>query len=147
MQDSINIQGIALTSQKIIRTDGGEVLHGLKKNDDNFYGFGEAYFSTINYGEIKGWKRHSEMVLNIVVPIGKIKFVVYDDRLNSATYSKFQAITISRENYLRLTLQPMLWFAFQGLSKNSNILLNIANIEHGSDEVDKKDIGFFTFEW
>ena len=87
------------------------------------------------------------MVLNIVVPIGKIKFVIYDDRRNSATFSKIQAITLSRENYLRLTLQPMLWFAFQGLSKNSNILLNIANIEHGSDEVDKKDIGFFTFEW
>ena len=68
------------------------------------------------------------------MPIGKIKFVVYDDRLNSSTFSKFQAITISRENYLRLTLQPMLWFAFQGLSKNSNILLNIANIEHGSDK-------------
>ena len=80
MQDSTNIEGIALTSQKIIRTYGGEVLHGLKKNDDNFYGFGEAYFSTINYGDIKGWKRHSGMVLNILVPIGKIKFVVYDDR-------------------------------------------------------------------
>ena len=99
MQDSTNIQGIALTSQKIIRTDGGEVLHGLKKKDDNFYGFGEAYFSTINYGDIKGWKRHSEMVLNIIVPIGKIKFVVYDDRLNSATFSKFPS-----DNYLKRKL-------------------------------------------
>ena len=147
MQDSTKIEGLVLTSQKIIRTEAGDVLHGLKKSEQNFYGFGEAYFSSINYGEIKGWKRHSEMVLNVIVPIGKIKFVVYDDRLNSATFSKFQAITVSRENYLRLTLQPMLWFAFQGLSKSSNILLNIANIEHGSDKVDERDISFFTFEW
>ena len=37
----------------------------------------------------------------------------------------------------------MLWFAFQGLSKNSNMLLNIANIEHGSDKVDKRDVDFY----
>ena len=41
----------------------------------------------------------------------------------------------------------MVWLAFQGISKGSNILLNIANIEHGSDKVDKRDIDFFEFEW
>ena len=147
MTNNINIEGVSLTPQKIIRTNGGEVLHGIKKNDDSFYGFGEAYFSTINYGDIKGWKRHSEMVLNIVVPVGVIKFVIYDDRSNSSTFAKFQAITISRRNYLRMTLQPMLWLAFQGIGKDSNILLNIANIEHGSDKVDQRDIDFFNFNW
>ena len=69
------MKALHLTSQKIIRTDGGDVLHGLKKNDDNFYGFGEAYFSTINYGEIKGWKRHSEMVLNILCLLEKLSLL------------------------------------------------------------------------
>ena len=141
------IEGISLIPQKIIETDGGYVLHGIKKSDNNFFGFGEAYFSTVNYREIKGWKRHSEMVLNIVVPIGKIKFVIYDDRPNSSSYNKFQEIIISRDNYQRLTLPPMLWLAFQGISKNSNMLLNIANIEHGSDDVAKRQIDYFDFEW
>ena len=43
-----------------------------------FSEYGEAYFSTLKFGEIKGWNMHERMVLNLIVPIGKVIFVIYD---------------------------------------------------------------------
>ena len=66
-----------LTPLRIIGVKGGDVLHAMKDTDDGFSGFGEAYFSSIEKGCIKGWKKHTNMTLNIVVPVGVIKFVFF----------------------------------------------------------------------
>ena len=77
------IDGVYLTQLKDIGTNGGSVLHAMKKSDDGFRGFGEAYFSVVDYGIVRGWKRHREMTLNLVVPVGEIKFVLIDDGQSS----------------------------------------------------------------
>ena len=46
------IDGVQLTALKIINLENGDVLHGMKKNDLGFNGFGEAYFSEIKYNKI-----------------------------------------------------------------------------------------------
>ena len=53
--DEINIEGVILTPLKKIHHPKGDVLHGLKKSDAEYSSFGEAYFSTINNGEIRIW--------------------------------------------------------------------------------------------
>ena len=78
---SNKIDGVILSPQKIINTVGGNVLHVIKNQDKTFSGFGEAYFSLVNNGVVKGWKRHTKMIMNLVVPIGEIQFV-YVDLLN-----------------------------------------------------------------
>ena len=40
--------------------------------------FGEIYFSNINSLCIKAWKKHKIMTLNLIVPIGKVRFVFHD---------------------------------------------------------------------
>ena len=72
------LDGVTLTPLKKIGHPKGDIFHAMKASDEGFSGFGEAYFSTINKFEIKGWKKHTKMILNLVVPIGEIKFVVYD---------------------------------------------------------------------
>ena len=79
------IEGLMVTRLNIIGVDGGDVLHAMKSFEHGYDGFGEAYFSTIESGIIKGWKRHREMVLNLVVPIGAVRFVAFDDRKESST--------------------------------------------------------------
>jgi len=72
------MDGITLTSLKQITHPKGDIYHAMKASDDGFSGFGEAYFSTVNKNDIKGWKKHTEMTLNLVVVIGEVEFVVYD---------------------------------------------------------------------
>ena len=92
--DEVNIDGVILTPLKKIIHPKGNILHGLKKNDHGYAGFGEAYFSTIRHNEIKGWNYHKEMTLNLIVPIGEVTFVIYDDREKSHSKGAFFTFSI-----------------------------------------------------
>ena len=135
-----NIEGVIVTPLRTINGESGKVLHALKQQEVSFRGFGEAYFSTVNMNAMKGWKRHRRMILNLIVPAGIIKFVLYDDRQDSTTFGTIQEIVISPENYQRLTVPPGIWMAFQGLGNAENILLNIASIEHDPLEAENLPI-------
>jgi dTDP-4-dehydrorhamnose 3,5-epimerase len=141
------IDGVKLTSLPIINVEGGDVLHVIKSSDMGFNGFGEAYFSTIKCGSIKGWKLHRKMVLNLVVPIGEVKFVIFDDRVNSITRGHFTEIVLSRKNYFRLTIPPKLWVGFKGIDACDSIVLNIANIPHDSNEADHLELNDIYYKW
>ena len=124
------IEQVLLTPLRIITGESGNVMHALKQQEESFQGFGEAYFSTVRAQAVKGWKKHRRMILNLIVPAGAIKFVLYDDRLGSVTYQTIQEIVLSPANYQRLTVPPGIWMAFQGIGESDNILLNIASIPH-----------------
>lgn len=135
------MDGVILTPLKQIYHPKGDIFHAMKKSDIGFDSFGEAYFSTINQNDIKGWKKHTKMTLNIVVPVGNIEFVVYDE--NS---KEFFSTKLSHNNYQRLTVKAGLWMAFRGLEEH-NILLNLASIEHDPNEAINIGIEEIKYEW
>ncbi len=139
------IKDVIVTHLDIIDTPGGDVMHAMKESSDGYAGFGEVYFSKIDKSAIKAWKRHKRMTLNLVVPIGEVKFVLFDDR--DASNTCFQEVTISRDNYCRLTVPPMVWMGFQGLENGGSTLLNIASIEHDLGEVDRLEIDKINYNW
>jgi len=139
------IKDAFITPLDIIDTIGGNVMHAMKSSSVGYTGFGEAYFSQIKFGAIKAWKRHNEMTLNLIVPVGKIRFVLFDDR--KELNRQFQEFVLSKDNYCRLTIPPKIWMGFQGLSHNESILMNIANIEHNPLEVDRIDVKEIEFNW
>ena len=141
------INGVSLTALKIIELSDGNVLHAIKKDDPGFTGFGEAYFSTVNPSSIKAWKRHNEMTLNLVVPVGKIRFVIFDDRNGSTSFGEFYQVILSKDNYMRLTLPPKVWVGFQCVGDQTAMLLNVASIPHVPEEADKKAIEEINFNW
>ncbi|WP_264535062.1 dTDP-4-dehydrorhamnose 3,5-epimerase [Flavobacterium sp. N1736] len=146
--DKITIQGVLLTPLKRIHNPKGDVFHGMKKSDVGYAGFGEAYFSTINFEDVKPWKKHFNMTLNFVVPLGDIRFVIYDDRENSSTKNTFFDVTLGENNYQRITIPPGVWVAFSGAGKNYNLLLNLADIEHDPNEIERKlDLSEIIYSW
>ncbi|MCD7942793.1 MAG: dTDP-4-dehydrorhamnose 3,5-epimerase family protein [Bacteroides intestinalis] len=135
------IEGVKLYSLKHIVVPKGDVYHALKSTDEGYVGFGEAYFSQIEAGAVKGWKRHNQMTLNIIVPIGAIKFVIYDDREGSATYGKFEEVVLSAvDNYQRLLVFPGLWMDFQGVGEGVSMLMDIIPEPHDPQEASRKEL-------
>ena len=132
---------------KIVSVDGGDVLRGLKSSETGYNGFGELYFSEVNFGKIKAWKKHNKMVMNLIVPCGKVKFVFYDNRDISKITKKYQEIVISKSNYKRITVPPNIWFGFKGIGKENNLVVNLSNIEHADDEVERKQINELNYQW
>lgn len=142
------IDGVTLHEEKQITVPKGNIFHAIKSNSEGFCGFGEAYFSQIERGAIKGWKRHNRYTLNIVVPLGSIRFVIYDDRDGSSTKGQFEDIVISvKDNYKRLTVAPGLWMAFQGIGDGISMLMDVIPETHDPDESDKKDIHEINYIW
>lgn len=141
--DTVNIEGVIITPLKRIYHPQGDIYHGMKKSDSGYTGFGEVYFSTIMYNEIKGWKKHIEMTLNLIVILGQIEFYIYDNRQKSTTSNVLQKVILSPKNYYRLTIPPELWMAFKGIDKNINMLTNIANMEHRPEEIERIELNEF----
>ena len=133
------MDGITLTPLKKILHPKGDIFHAMKVSDKGFSEFGEAYFSTVNKNDIKGWKKHTEMILNLVVVTGEVEFVVHDG-------DDFFNVKLSKKNYQRLTVKPNLWLAFRGLD-NENMLLNLASIEHDPNESENVDLDIFNYSW
>ena len=127
---------------QIIENINGSIMHALKKSDLGFNGFGEVYFSQVKYRNIKAWKKHKRMTMNLVVPEGSVRFVFYNEKEKN-----FKEYKIGENNYCRLTVKPSIWFGFQGLGKGKNIVMNIANMEHDPNESERKDVSDLHYLW
>ncbi len=139
------LDGVLLTPLKHILHPKGDVFHGMKVSDPGFNGFGEAYFSTIHAGDIKPWKKHLRMTLNLVVPVGKIRFVLFDERVGSTSCGCRMVVELGPDNYQRLSVPPGIWMAFEGLDSGLNLLLNLANLEHDPDEMERTELEQFEY--
>jgi len=139
------IEGLIITKEDIIELEAGNVIHAIKDTSPGFYNFGEAYFSKINNERIKGWKRHSKMILNLLVPVGKVTFVVC--KLKNGSIYDFEKFELSSENNYRLTIPAGIWFAFKGMHSPYSLILNVASIPHDSDEVENCNLDQINFDW
>ena len=129
-----------LYKTKKISTGKGYVLRGLKSSEEDFFSFGEVYFSVLSKDEIRAWKRHKEMICNLLVPEGNVKIVL------GTSQSNLEEVFIGEKNYFRLTIPNGFWFGFKGLDKK-NIIANIASIEHHPDESENKPLESFNYKW
>ena len=132
---------ITVTPQKRISVSGGDILHAMKKSDSGYMGFGEAYLSLVEFGAVKAWKRHLMMTLNLVVPVGRVRFVFINSK------GQVQEEIAGEDQYVRLTVPPGIWFGFQGISEGAALLLNIANIEHSPEEIERRELNEFEYDW
>ncbi len=138
----VSLDSICVTPLQRIPTGGGDVLHAMKQSDPGYAGFGEVYFSCIDAGTVKAWKRHTRMTMNLVVPVGHVLFVFRVDDEDG-----FRVEEIGEDRYARLTVPPGIWFGFKGLSKPQSLLMNLANIPHNPAEVDRCLLTEIKYDW
>ena len=139
----VSLNDIIITPLQRITTDGGDIMHAIKASSPGFKKFGEAYFSWTDEGAIKAWKKHQNMTLNLVAPLGEIR-LVFSLGNNK---NEYRVEDIGEKRYIRLTVPPGIWFGFQGRASKSSLLMNIADIEHDSSEVLRKPVSAFSYDW
>ncbi len=136
------MEKVLVSTLKKIPTEGGDIYHALKTCDNGFNGFGEAYFSNIEFNNIKAWKRHLNMTCNLIVPHGKVRFVFFDENIVTN-----KIVDVGVDNYCRITVKPKTWFGFKGLNSPSSLILNISDIPHNPQEIERKDVNSIKFDW
>lgn len=130
-----NIQGVEIHPLKEFYDERGAVLHMVRVDSPYFRKFGEVYFSEVSPQKIKGWKRHKRMTQNFAIPKGKIRLVLYDSRASSPSHGVVDVHLIGRpDNYSLISIPPMIWYGFQGISEDTALVVNCADFPHDPDE-------------
>lgn len=111
-------------------TESASVIKVYSEGCDGYRGFGEAYFSVLTKGYSRPFKRHKSMALNLVVMEGSFEFKFSLDL--TTTVAQIFLADYTR----RITVEPMIWFSFTGLS-DRNVIMNLANIRHDENEIER----------
>lgn len=131
------IDGVLVTELRQICDARGAVLHMLRCDAPEFTRFGECYFSEVQPGAVKAWKRHRAQTQNLAVPAGQIRLVMYDDRTASSTYGQLQIVELGRPHaYLRVRIPPGVWYGFACVGATPALLANCADLPHDPAESD-----------
>lgn len=128
-----------ITPLRRIVDDRGAVLHMLRDDSDVFERFGEIYFSTVNPGAVKAWHLHHEMTLNYAVPVGTIRLVCFDDRPASPTCGNLVELEIGEDNYVLVTIPPMVWNGMACRGDTAALVANCATVHHSPEEIERLD--------
>jgi dTDP-4-dehydrorhamnose 3,5-epimerase len=142
---TMKLADILVTPLRRFENVGGDVLHAMKQSDAGYAGYGEAYFSWVSSGAIKAWKRHTQMTMNVVVPVGQVRFVFRCVNTDGADEFRVEHIGLNR--YARITVPPGVWFGFKGLDANQSLVLNIASIAHDANEVERLALTDINYDW
>jgi dTDP-4-dehydrorhamnose 3,5-epimerase len=133
------IEGVAVHPLRRIPDERGMVMHMLRADAPHFERFGEIYFSTVYPQVVKGWHLHRRMTLNYAVVSGMIKLVLYDDRADSPTRSQVMELFVGDQNYVLVTVPPLVWNGFKGVGTTSAIVANCATVPHDPTEIERLD--------
>lgn len=136
------ISGLLLIPLKIIPAKGGPVLKMASAEwpliDNDPLKFGEIYFSEVEPGCVKAWKRHFRQTQRFAVPAGKIRIALYDDRPDSPSCGGIYDIILGRpDNYNMLIIPPLLWYGFKCEGDENALVCNLVDIPHHPEEGEK----------
>ncbi|MAO55498.1 MAG: dTDP-4-dehydrorhamnose 3,5-epimerase [Rhodospirillaceae bacterium] len=126
--------GLTVTPLQVIADERGAVMHMLRAEAPQFAGFGEIYFSVVNPGAVKAWKRHRRMTLNLCCVVGVIRLVVFDP--DGKALREITLGPASPATYSLVTVAPGLWTGFTCIGETPAVLANCASIPHDPAEAD-----------
>jgi dTDP-4-dehydrorhamnose 3,5-epimerase len=132
------IEGVVITPLRQIFDERGKVMHMLREDSPVFNRFGEIYFSCTHPGAVKAWHLHKKMTLNYAAIYGEIKFVLFDNRVGSSTKGELHEFFLSPENYVLITVPPLIWNGFKGIGTETSIVANCSTIAHDPDEIERR---------
>lgn len=129
------IDGVKIKPLRQILDERGKIMHMLRADAAEFQSFGEIYFSWVFPGAVKAWHLHTKMILNYAVPVGNIKLVLFDDREGSPSHGETQEIFMGQDNYVLVTIPPLVWNGFKGIGDQNAMVANCASIPHDPEEI------------
>jgi dTDP-4-dehydrorhamnose 3,5-epimerase len=133
-----SIAGVVIEPRSIIADAKGAVLHGWRVTGSSA-AVAEVYCSVVCSGAIKAWKRHRQMTQRLLVPNGRVQFVIYDSRAESATSGSVMEIESGRDAYGLVVIPPMLWYGFAGMASGESIIVNSPDLIHDPNEIERLD--------
>ncbi|MDR3043748.1 MAG: dTDP-4-dehydrorhamnose 3,5-epimerase family protein [Desulfovibrio sp.] len=148
--NATTIDGVMTQDLRVIPTEGGPVLHMLRPDSPMFTSFGELYFSEVEPGAVKAWKRHTRQTQHFAVPVGRMKVVIHDSRPGSPTFGVTEEFLLGRpDDYRLLRIPPLVWYGFTAVGDTPALICNCADIPHDPTESERapRDTPEIPYRW
>jgi len=100
----------------------------------------EVYTSTIHRNEIRAWKRHKLVFVNLSVILGEIRVI------STLDLKKFQIANVSAYSDSLITIPPGIWYGFKGISEEA-MIINLASEVHSEEELERISAQLGNFDW
>jgi dTDP-4-dehydrorhamnose 3,5-epimerase len=150
VDEATAIEGVSIIPLKEIADPRGPVLHMLRADASHFRAFGEVYFSEVSPGSVKAWKCHSKMTQYMTVPVGRIKFALFDTRPDSPTKGKLCEQVLGRpDHYNLIVIPPGIWYGFKSVAEIESLIANCPDMPHDPKEAVQADLcpGLEDYAW
>ena len=134
MSQDIKIEGVNLVPLSQFLDERGKIMHMLKSTDPHFRSFAEIHFSVAYPGVVKGWHRRPSTSANVAVIHGKVKWVLYDQRENSATRDQLMEIFLGEDNYFLLQIPPDITSGYKTIGLEKSIVANCTDEVHADEK-------------
>jgi len=138
---TVSVKDIKVYHLERIFNKKGDILKGMRNDSLGFTGFEEVYFTHIKYNNVKAWKKHKIMHMNLIVPVGNVLFVFVDES------GLLREEKIGESKYCRITVPSGIWFGFKGISITTALVMNFSNLKHADEEVERKNIDEICYDW
>jgi len=128
----------------------GKVMKMVDNKSNPFVQFGEIYFSFVNPGVVKGWKKHLRASQFFCVPVGTIKFVFFDDRPDSLTKGQIEKIECGEINYQLIKMPSGVWYSWKAISVFPAMIASLTSEPHDPAEALAAEInnnGIIPYHW
>ncbi len=119
------IDGIKTKNLRVIPDERGRLMEVLRRDDELFLEFGQAYVTTTYPGVVKAWHKHEKQADNIACVAGMIKLAVYDGRPASPTYREVNQFYVGVHNPMLVQLPAGVYHGWMCVSPEEAVVVNI----------------------
>ncbi|MCL6581676.1 MAG: dTDP-4-dehydrorhamnose 3,5-epimerase family protein [Firmicutes bacterium] len=145
------IDGVRVKRLQVIPDERGRVMEMLRRDDDLFLGFGQAYLTTAYPGVTKAWHYHERQTDNFVVVGGMAKLVLYDEREDSPTRGLVNEFFLGVHNPLLVQVPPRVWHGFKCVSETECLAINFPTEPYDYEHPDEHRLdphgSHIPYEW
>jgi dTDP-4-dehydrorhamnose 3,5-epimerase len=133
------IEGVVMRPATTLPDPRGEVVELLTEAWTDVGGdrMVHAYAVTLEPGFVKGWVCHKHQSDRTVSLLGRLRWVLYDGRADSATCGLVQQLTFTERNRHLLLVPPGVWHAAENVGTVEAMFVNLPTHPYRHEDPDK----------
>jgi dTDP-4-dehydrorhamnose 3,5-epimerase len=106
----------------------------------------QIHLTTTLPGRIRAWGLHQFSTDRLFVAKGSISIVIYDGRLQSATYGAINEFKLSERNPALIVIPPNLYHGWKAIGTDEALIINMPTSLYNYDEPDALDLPYDSAE-
>lgn len=146
------IEGVQAKDLRWIPDERGRLLEILRRDDDIFKQFGQAYVTTTLPGVVKAWHYHKLQDDYFTCLSGMVKLVIYDNRPESPTHRLLNEFYLGELRPQVIVVPRLCYHGWKCVSTGEAMILNCVTepYNHKSPDeyrLDPHDNGVIAYNW